>query len=772
MLYGIGQSVLRSEDPRFLTGRGRYADDFNMPHQVYAAMLRSPHASARISRIISEHVLALPDVVAVLTGEDYWRDGLGEIVGGAPGIRRDGSPMFRPPRPALSRDQVRHTGEIVAIVIAESAALAKDAAEQLEVDYEVLPAHMGTASANQPGAAAVWEQCPDNESFYYQVGDEAKTDAALANAPHRIAHHFVINRVGANPMEPRGALGSYEAGDDRYTIVTGSQRPYAWRTALSKHLFHIHEHQLTLVTGDVGGSFGIKGGIYPEIPLMAWASRRVGRPVKWTSERSEGFLADDHARDNVTDAEIGFDDDGNVLALKVRTNANLGAYLTFNGFGPPTGNVGTLAGPYTIPAMHVGVSGVFTHTTPLSPYRGAGRPEAAYVLESMIDAAATALAMNPAQLRQRNLIPPESMPYRTALVYTYDCGEFDALMSKCIALANYGGRAARRGAARERGKLHGVGLTMSIEIAARLQPETAELRFDPSGSATLLVGTTSHGQGHETIYKQVLFDQLGLHPDRIRVVEGDTDKVSFGTGTGGSRVSALGSAAVVRAAEKVIEKGRVIAAHLLETAEADLVFTNGRFEVEGTDRAVSLDDVIDAAFKPSALPANLEPGLYELATFNPEKSNFPNACHVCEVEIDPETGVVEIVRYSVVDDVGTELNPLLIKGQVHGGIVQGAGQALMENMVIDPDSGQLITGSFMDYCMPRADDFCFFDVGSHPVPTATNPLGAKGVGESGTVGALPAVMIAVNDALASIAADGVEMPATPEKVWRAIRAAG
>ena len=603
------------------------------------------------------------------------------------------------------------------------------------------------------------------------MGDQAATRAALEAAPHRVSRRFRINRVHANTMEPRGALGHYQPIEDHYTIYTGSQRPFAWRSALCKHLFHIQENQLSLVTGDVGGSFGMKGGIYPEIPLVAWASKRVGHPVKWTSDRSEGFLADDHARDNVTSAEIGFDQDGKILAVQVRTNANLGAYFSYNAMGPPTNNLGTLAGQYVISAMHVGVSAVFTNTNPLSPYRGAGRPEAAFVIESMVEAAAGELGMDPAEFRRKNLIPREAMPYRTALVYTYDCGEFETILDKCLALADYQGFSERRDASLNRGRWRGVGLSCSIEIAARLQPETAELRFDPSGTATLLVGTTSHGQGHETVYKQIVCERLGIAPERIRIITGDTDKVPFGTGTGGSRVSALGTAAVLGATDKVLSKATLVAGHLLEAAAADVSFQDGEFSIAGTDRSVSFDTVARAAFDHRSLPPEIEVGLFETATFNPQTPNFPNACHIGEVEIDPETGVVELVRYSVVDDVGTELNPLLLKGQIHGGIAQGAGQALFEDIAFDERSGQLLSGSFMDYCMPRADDFCDLVVDSHPVPTATNPLGAKGAGESGAVGALPSVMIAINHALSLHGVSWVDMPATPERVWRAIQEA-
>jgi carbon-monoxide dehydrogenase large subunit len=572
-------------------------------------------------------------------------------------------------------------------------------------------------------------------------------------------------------MEPRVAVGIYDAGEDRYTIYAPHQRPYAWRTVLTKQLFHIDENKLSLITGDVGGSFGMKGSIYPEIPLAAWASKRVGRPVKWTCERTEGHVADDHGRDNVTEAELAFDADGKFLALRVGTTASLGAYVSYLGTGPSTGNIGTLAGVYTIPAIHCGVTGVFTNNTPISPYRGAGRPEAAYIIEAMVTLAARHLGIDPMELRRRNFIPPEAMPYKTALTFTYDTGEFEALLDKAMAVADYAGAPARREDAGARGMLFGIGTSFTIEQAAAPQTETAEMRFDPSGTLTLLVGTTPHGQGHETIYKQLICQMLGIAPEHIRVIEGDTDKVSFGTGTGGSRTAAIGTSAVFEAVNKVTDKTRKLAAHMLEAAESDVMLESGVFRITGTDREIPFAEVAAAAFVPAKLPAGMESGLDEMATYNPTKANYPNGCQIAELEIDPETGVIELTRYTAVDDVGFELNPLLVKGQIMGGIAQGAGQALMEEIKYDPETGQLLSGSFLDYTMPRAADFCNFKIGSHPVPTDTNPLGVKGAGESGTVGALPAVMNAINDALAAVGAGYLEMPATPERVWRAIREA-
>ena len=769
MRFAVGQPVPRTEDPRLLTGNGQFTDDFNLPFQAYCHILRSPHAHAVIRNIDCSKAAAMPGVVAVLTGADYAEDGIGEITGGSPRQRRDGSVMYRPPRPALTEDAARHVGQAVALVIADSLAEAMDAAEAIAIEYDELSFNTDTEAGNKPGAPAIWDDCADNESFYFDAGDAVATEAAINGAAHVVRQKFIINRVTANTMEPRGVLGHYQAGEDRYTIYVGHQRPYAWRTNLAKNVFRIGENQITLITGDVGGSFGMKGAIYPEVILMAWASKRVGRPVKWTCERSEGLMADDHARDNVSEAELALDEDGKFLALRVTTNANLGAYVSFLGAGPPTGNTGGLAGLYTTPAINVRVSGVLTNTSPLSPYRGAGRPEASYVLERMINIAARELDIDPAELRRRNFIAPDAMPYKTPLTFTYDCGEFEALMDQCLENSDYHGFQGRRDEAAARGRIRGIGISCTIEQAAAPQTETAEIRFDPSGTVTLLVGTTPHGQGHETIYKQLVCEKLGLAPEDIRLVEGDTDKVAFGTGTGGSRSASIGTSAVFEAVGKVVAKGRTIAAHMLEAAAADIEFEDGEFTVSGTDKKVSFIEVAKTSFVPAKLPDGVEPGLYEIATFDPKKANFPNGCHICEVEVEPETGAIEIARYTVVDDVGYELNPLLVHGQIMGGVAQGAGQILMEDIVYDKQSGQLISGSFLDYAMPRAEDLCSIEIEGRPVPTDTNPLGVKGAGECGTVGALPAVMNAINDALGQLGVTHIDMPTTPERVWRVIR---
>ena len=769
--YAISQPVTQVEAPRLLTGQARYTDDVTLPRQAFAVFLRSPHAHADIVRLDKSAAEAMPGVLAVLTGADYAADGLGPVRGISPLRRRDGSPMYRPPRPALTRDRVRHIGQSVAVVVAESVNQAKDAAEAIEIDYAPLPVQLSTATANQPGAPAIWPDCPNNEPVFAQTGDGAAVDAALARAAHVVRDRFVVNRVAANAMEPRAVVADYDRGRDHYTIYACHQRPWIWRQMMCKHVFNISENRMTIIAGDVGGSFGMKGGLYPEVPVVAWASKRVGRPVKWTCERSEGHLSDDQARDMVVDAEIGLDRDGRFQAIRLSSNNNVGAYLTMIGFISTNGITHAGVGVYATPAVHGRAAAVMTNTVPVSNYRAPGGAPGTYVLERIIDMAARELGLDPAEIRRRNLIPASAMPYKLPTGGAYDSGEFEAVMDKCLAKADYAGAASRKAQAKARGRLRGVGVSTSVDPSAGPSPETAEMRFDPGGDVTVVVGSTAGGQSHATIYTQIVSDRLGLEAETIRVIEGDTDKLSWGTGTGGARTATIGGTAVYKAVDKVIEKGRRIAAHLLEAAEADIEFKEGKYRVAGTDRALPFIEVAQAAFMPNKLPPDIEIGLYETATWSPNSNNIPNSCHVCEIEIDPDTGTTEIVRYTAVQDVGVELNPLLVQGQVHGGIAQAAGQALMEDIVYDPDSGQLLTGSFMDYAMPRATDFCNFDLASHPVPTLTNPLGVKGAGECGTVGGLAAVMNAVNDALAPLGIRNLAMPATPERVWRAIHEA-
>ena len=770
--FGVGQPVAREEDPYLLRGAGRYVDDVRIMDTAQAFVLRSPHAHAEIRSINAEAAKAAPGVLLVLTGKDDAVMALGVQSPRMPRKRRDGSPAFVCPQHVLARDRVRYVGDYVAFVVAETLAQAKDAAELIEVDYRELPAVISTEGAVQPGAPAVWDDCPDNQAYFHEGGDKSAVDAAFAKADHVVAHKMVINRVTTNSMEPRGCLAQFDPHEDRHILRCTVQGPHRIRNTLATQIFNLPENSFQVIADNVGGGFGMKGGCYPEYALAVLAARLARRPVKWVGERSESLLADEQARDNVTEAELALDKDGKFLALRVRTVANVGAHNNSDrSSGPQIANLGVLAGTYTTPAIHVEVIGALTNTMLTAHYRGAGRPEAAYVIETMVDKAARQLGIDPVELRRRNTIPVDAMPFKTGLVYTYDSGDFLANLDDCVKSADYDGFPARRGESVARGKLRGIGVSNTIEASAAGMLETAQVRFNPSGGTTLLMGTHDHGQGHATTFKQVLFDKLGIDSEDVKFRYGDTDQVTWGIGTFGSRSAACGGSAVTLAADKIVEKGTRIAAHILEASEGDIVFEAGNFTVAGTDRSVDLKEVARTAFMPAKLPPGIEPGFDETGVYDGGRPTFPNGCHICEVEIDETTGVVDIVRYTVVDDVGTVINPLLLKGQIHGGIAQGVGQALMEDVSVDPESGQVMSGSFMDYCMPRADDFCDIGITSNVVPTMTNPLGVKGCGEAGTVGALPAVMIAINDALAGLGADYVQMPATPEKIWRAIRAA-
>lgn len=775
MKFGPGQAVPRTEDYRLLTGRGRYADDVILPRQAYAAMVRSPHPHAHITGIDPSVALDKPGVLGVLTAREWDQDGMGELV--FPGHfmpgplkRPDGRDFINPSRPPLPRDRVRFLGEAVAMVIADNPALAADAAECVLVDYEPLKATIHTDTANADGASLVWDDFPRNEVFVHTAGDPVATDAAFREAPHVLAQRLVINRVHANPMEPRSFNGWYDPELGHYTIFGGVHRPFAVRDMFANHVFNVDKTRIDIVPGDLGGSFGLRGSVLGEMALVAWASKRVGRPVKWTGTRSEMLISDDHGRDVVSDAEIAFNGEGRILGVRVRSLNNIGAYMSYYGAASAVHNIGSLAGTYTIPAMHVEAIGIWTNTTPLSPYRGAGRPESTYVIERMIDRAAAELGLDPAEMRRRNLIPNDAFPYKTALTFTYDCGEFDQVLAKALAAADYDGFPARRSASAARGKLRGIGIAMSIESAAAPGVENVGLRFAADGTVTVLAGTTNHGQGHETVYTQFVADRLGLDPGMVGVVESDTRVMAAGSGTGGSRSAAFGSAAIIDAIDKCVAKGRRIAAHLLQATEDEVDFTAGTYRIRNSGQTVPFADVVRTAFDPDALPRGEEPGFHETGRVTLTEPNFPNGCQVCEVEIDPEFGAVTIVGHTVCDDVGFELNPLTVRGQLQGGVVQGAGQALMEAVVFD-DEGQNLTGSFMDYAMPRASDVGTIRVLSHPVPTATNPMGVKGVGESGTVGGLPAVMNAIAHALAPLGVKHLDMPATPQAVWRAIREA-
>ena len=753
--FGIGQSVSRFEDPRLLRGEGRYIDDLAAPGMAHLAYVRSPHPHARIVSIDATAARAAPGVLGVFTVEDLERDGVGTT---APSLRRsrpDGTPMFWRAHPGLAREKVRHVGDPVAIVVAETLPQAKDAAELVAVDYDALPVTL-----------PVWDECPDNISNVFEAGNRAATDAAFAGAARVIKRRYAVSRVHAQFIEPRGAIGAWDPGEGRYTLHCDVQYPHRVREVLAG-LLKVPEHRIRVVSNDIGGAFGAKGWAHLEHRHVLWLARRLGRPVKGTCDRSEALLADEHGRDVTSEIELAFDAGHRILALRARNTSALGAYVsTDRNILPGFANLGSLAGMYVIPAAHVRVTGVFSHTSPLAPYRGNGRPEAIYLLERLLDDAARELGVDRVELRRRNLIPPSAMPYKTALTFTYDCGEFEKGLDKALHLSDWSGFELRRRQSRARGRLRGIGLANAIERAAAPGMEYAEIRFEPSGSATLVVGTKCQGQGHETMYRQIACERLGLAPSEFRVVEGDTDAVAYGAGSFGSRSAAIGGSALWFAADKVIAKGKRIAAHLLEAAEADVAFAAGRFSIAGTDRGVSLKEVVRASFAFAALPGGIEPGLFEHATFSPAQETFPNGTHVCEVEVDPDTGGVELLNYVVVDDVGTEINPLTLQGQVVGGIVQGLGQILMEQIVYDAQTGQLLTGSFMDYAMPRAGDLCGFEVGHNAVPTKLNPLGAKGAGEAGTVGALAAAMNAIVDAIGT---GELEMPATGERVWRALR---
>jgi len=770
--YAVGQAVPRTEDPRLLKGVGRYVDDIRLANMAHGYILRSPVAHALIKSINTSAAEAASGVLAVLTGADFDAAGLNGIVTDVAGAKRsDGTPIFRPPRPALVTDKVRVVGDYVAFVVAETLDQAKDAAELIDVDYEPLPVMVGTTAAAEPDAVPVWDECPDNISFEHNVGDAVATEAAFSKADVVVKQRFVINRVSTNSMENRGCIGEFDKHEKRYVLHTGLQQPHNIRADLAKNIFNEPEYLFRIVSDDVGGSFGMKGGTYPEYVLVLWSAKVLGRPVKWYAPRSESFISDTHSRDNVSDAELALSKEGKFLGVRCKTLANLGAYVASRGPNPPMGNVGTMAGTYTTEAMHVNVRAVLTNTHSTAPYRGAGRPEAAYVMERLIDIAAYEMELDPAELRRINLIPKDALPYQTALTFNYDSGDFEKSLDMALELADYANFEARRKEAAKRGKMRGIGISNTIEQAGgRRRFEHAEIRFTKAGSVLLLMGTISHGQGHDTTFKQILSDRLGVPAERIRMIEGDTDQVSMGEGTGGSRSAELGGAAIYLCSDKIVKKGKKIAAHNLEAAETDIEFSDGTFTVAGTDKSIDIMEVAQASYSPNKIPADVEVGLDEMYSYLPDTETFPNGTHVCELEVDPDTGAIDILKYSVVDDVGVVVNPLLLKGQIHGGVGQGLGQALLENIHYDED-GQILTGSFMDYCMPRADDICAIEVGSNPQPCKTNPTGIKGAGEAGTVGALPCVANAVVNALSPLGTRHIEMPATPEVVWRAIESA-
>jgi aerobic carbon-monoxide dehydrogenase large subunit len=772
-VQSIGMPVRREEDLRLLRGKGRYVDDVRASNEAHGYVLRSPHAHARIAALDVRRARAAPGVLCVLTGEDLARRGLGTLLPAVRRRRRNGSPAFVCPQSLLAGDRVRYVGDLVAFVVAESVNQAKDAAELIEIDYALLPVVTGAEAALAPGAPALWDDNPGNEAFFHEVGDRSAVDSAFAKADHVVRHKTVINRVTANSMEPRGCLAEYDRDQDRYTIRCTVQSVHGTRAALADRIFKLPHHQFRVICDHMGGGFGMKGGCYPEYALSLWASEVIGRPVRWIAERSEGLMSDEQGRGSVIDTELALDRDGKFLALRTQWKSAIGAYYsTDRPTIPLSVGLGCLVNTYAIPAVHTQVTAVLTNTMTIAPYRGGGRPEPIYATETIIDKAAHQLGLSPAELRRRNTIPAGAMPFTTALGQTYDCGDFPKNLEDCLALADYDRAAERRKVAKKRGKLLGIGVATTVAASGGRDYEHAEIRFDPSGGVVLMTGSMDHGQGHGTTFKQVLSEKLGIDADLIRYRYGDSDLVTMGIGTFGSRSAQLAGSAIVVAADRLIDKGRKIAAHMMEAAVPDIAFESGKFTILGTDRSVGIAEVAKQSFHSLQLPDGLETGFTERANYGPaDPATFPSGVHLCEVEIDEETGEVALTRYAAVDDVGRVLNPLLCEGQIHGGIVQGVGQALMEDVVYDPATGQLVSGSFQDYGMPRADQFCSFDVANNPTLTEKNPLGVKGVGEAGTIAAIPAVMNAVNEALARIGAPYVEAPATSEKLWRALRAA-
>jgi len=778
----IGQPVLRKEDARFLTGTGQYTNDVSMPRQTCAYFLRSPHAHAAIRSIDVVKAKTLPGVVEIFTGADL--TGVNGLPCGWLITGTDGKPMNEPPHPVLAQAKVRYVGDAVALVIAESIAEAKDAAEQIGVDYDVLPAVVNPVDALAPGAPLIHDQAPGNKCYTWAIGDKAAVDAAFATAAHVTKLDIVNNRLIPNAIEPRAALAVYDRADDAYTLYVTSQNPHVERLLMTAFVLGLPEHKVRVIAPDVGGGFGSKIYLYPEETAMVFASKRINRPIKWAAERSESFLSDAHGRDHVTHAELALDKEGKFLALRVQTTANMGAYLsTFASCIPTILYATLLAGQYATPAIHCEVTATFTNTAPVDAYRGAGRPEATYVVERIVHQAAAEMGIAQDEIRRRNFI--RSFPHQTPVALNYDTGDYEQTLDAAIEMADVAGFAARRAEAQKRGKLRGIGYAAYIE-ACGLAPsniagslgaraglfEAGEVRVHPTGSITVFTGSHSHGQGHETTFAQVVAAHLGVPVDNVSVVHGDTGRVPFGMGTYGSRSLAVGGSAIVKALDKIVAKGKKIAAHLLEAAESDIEFKDGKFTVAGTDRSKTFGEIALTAYVPHNYPlATLEPGLDETAFYDPTNFTYPAGTHICEVEIDPDTGVVDVVAFSACDDFGNIINPMIVEGQVHGGVAQGLGQALLEHCVYDPDSGQLLTGSMMDYALPRADDLPSFSVGTKVTPCTHNPLGVKGCGEAGAIGAPAAMMNAVMDALAPLGVAHLDMPASPHRVWRAIRQA-
>jgi aerobic carbon-monoxide dehydrogenase large subunit len=766
--FGIGQAVRRKEDVRLITGVGRYVDDESNPGQAYAAFLRSPHAHARIKSIATDAAKGAPGVLAVYTSAEVTAAKLVTIKCGAPLKNSDGSNYFNPGRPLLAEGKVRHVGDPVALVVAESPNAAKDAVDLIEVEYESLPAVVDPAAAVRPGAPAIWDEAPGNVALDWSLGDPKPVEEAFAKAAKIVKLDLAINRVIVAPIEPRGILAEYDPRDERYTLHIGTQGAFGMRSTVAQHL-GIAEDKLRVITGDVGGSFGMKTFDYPENTLLPWAAKLLGRPIKWTSDRQEAFLTDTQGREQKVHVELALDKDARFLAVRAETLANMGAYLSqFSVFIPTMAGYRLLTGAYRIPAAHVHVRTVFTNTVWVDAYRGAGRPECSYIIERLVDAVARETRLGRDEIRRRNLVPPSAMPYATPLLAVYDSGDFPANLELALRQAGFAEFESRRAAARKRGKLLGLGISYYMEVTAAQPQEKADIQFLPTGRVRLGIGTGPSGQGHATAFAQVLSDRLGIDLDQIDFVTGDTDALTQGGGTGGAKSLLMAGTAVVDGAEKIIAKGKKLAGHFLEAAESDIEFGDGRFAIAGTDRAIDIMDLATKTREAKKLPGGVPLSLDDAGLSTGNKNTFPNGCHLCELEIDEDTGATRILRYTAVDDFGVLVNPMIVEGQIHGGIVQGAGQILLEDARFDPESGQLLSGSFMDYTMPRADDFPGFAIAFHNVPCTTNALGIKGAGEAGTVGAMGATMNAVLDALAPLGITQFDMPATPHRLWQAI----
>jgi aerobic carbon-monoxide dehydrogenase large subunit len=768
MRFGIGQPVTRKEDPRFLTGRGRYVADIDLARQAHAVFIYSAHAHALIRRVDKTAAEQMPGVLAVLTGADWIADGLGTLDPEVMAEDMGGPPGYRTKRPPLAQGRVRHVGERVAVVIAETEALARDAAELVAVDYEALPAVVRAEDAVGADAPLIHEGAASNISFTMRMGNADAVDAAFARAHHVTKLSLYNNRITAVTMEPRGCIADYDVGTGRYTLYSSTQNVHGTRQILAHQILHLPERRIRVVARDVGGGFGMKGNVYPEEAITVWSARRVGRPVKWIPSRSEALLGDAQGRDQNVDAELALDADGKFLALRWTGSHNVGAYIEGAGAIPILFSLKLASTVYDIPAVAVTSSLVFTNTAPTVPYRGAGRPEAVYIMERLVDQAAREMRIDPAELRKKNLIRPDAYPYETRTGWVYDTGNYAAALAKCQTLADWHGYAARRDRSKAAGKHRGHSITYYVDNTGVFN-ERMELRFDPSGEVTIVAGTLSHGQGHETTYAQMVADWLSVPEDKIHLAQADTDEVAIGRGTYASRSMMIGGSALCAAADEVIERGKRFAAHFMEADAADIAFADGAFTIAGTDRSMPIGQVAQMSFIPVGLPSQLGVGLQGAGAFSSDMPSFPNGCHICEVEIDPETGETALDRYTVVDDIGIVINPLLARGQIQGGVAQGAGQALLEDVIYDRESGQLLTGTLLDYGIPRADTMPAISIDFSPVPSTTNPLGAKGVGEGGTVASTPTVMNAILDALAPLGVTDVPMPATPERVWRAVQ---